>query len=72
VRDGALALSFLVQLDDEAAAPDLMLLDLNLPMIDGHEVLAAVRKHPRWAAMPVIVVTSSDAPKTEHALPRWE
>ena len=42
---------------------DLILLDLNLPKIDGSTVLSELRQHPESARVPVIVVTSSDSPK---------
>jgi chemotaxis family two-component system response regulator Rcp1 len=41
--------------------PDLVLLDLNLPKINGHEVLARIKKDPRTCHVPVIVLTSSRA-----------
>jgi chemotaxis family two-component system response regulator Rcp1 len=41
--------------------PDLVLLDLNLPKISGHEVLARIKKDPRTCHVPVIVLTSSRA-----------
>jgi CheY-like chemotaxis protein len=41
--------------------PDLILLDLNLPGIDGFEVLRRVRSEDRTRKVPVIVVTSSQA-----------
>ena len=38
--------------------PDLVILDLMLPKLPGHEVLRALRKHPQTASIPVMVVTS--------------
>lgn len=40
---------------------DLVLLDLNLPRIDGSQILAELRGHPRCPKTPVIVVSSSNA-----------
>lgn len=44
--------------------PDLILLDINMPGIDGLEVLAYLRREPRLNAVPVIIVTSDDQPET--------
>jgi chemotaxis family two-component system response regulator Rcp1 len=58
--DGEAALA---RLHDEGGPPDLMLLDLNLPRLSGHEVLAAVRASQDAALrrLPVVVLSSSDA-----------
>jgi CheY-like chemotaxis protein len=55
-RDGAAALDFLRQ-----HKPDLILLDLNLPKVDGREVLERIKADERLRHIPVIVVTSSEA-----------
>ncbi|HWA71571.1 MAG TPA: response regulator [Polyangiaceae bacterium] len=41
--------------------PDLILLDLNLPGMDGREVLAEIKKDPELAIIPVVVLTTSRA-----------
>lgn len=43
--------------------PDLILLDLNMPRKNGHEALAGVRAHTETAHIPVVVLTTSQAPK---------
>jgi two-component system, chemotaxis family, response regulator Rcp1 len=45
----------------DSPCPDLILLDLNLPMVSGHELIALFRKHPSCTRTPIIVVTSSDS-----------
>lgn len=40
--------------------PDILLLDLNLPRVDGHEVLREFRRHPACVTTPVIILPSSD------------
>ena len=47
--------------------PDALLLDLNLPRIDGLEVLRRIRAGGRYGNIPVLVVTSSDAPTDRSA-----
>ena len=65
IADGAKAIDFIGKIGkpDSTPCPDLMLLDLNLPKADGTEVLRELRKHPQCSSTPVIIVTSSDAPK---------
>ena len=57
--DGVYALEQLR--DPDLSLPDLILLDLNLPRKDGREVLAEIRADPRLTAIPVVVLTTSDA-----------
>jgi len=61
--DGAAASDYLLRRGRYADAerPDLILLDLNLPGVDGRQVLAEVRMHGQLRAIPVVVLTSSDA-----------
>ncbi|SRR5579871_5823227 len=64
-RDGGEALHFVARMgaDGQAPCPDLLLLDLNLPKVDGSAILAEFRKRPECAETPVIVISSSDAPR---------
>ena len=59
--DGAQALEFLHRQGEFAGAPrpDLMLLDLNLPRVDGRQVLAHVKGDPDLRRIPVVVLTTS-------------
>jgi CheY-like chemotaxis protein len=63
VADGVEAMRFLRQEDAYAASPrpDLILLDLNLPRMDGRQVLRQVKGDPGLRAIPIVVLTTSDA-----------
>jgi two-component system response regulator len=63
VTDGVEALAYLRRSNGyaEAARPDLILLDLNLPRKSGHEVLAEVKQDPELRRIPVVVLTTSQA-----------
>jgi CheY-like chemotaxis protein len=62
VHDGVEALAFLRQEGPYAGRPrpDLILLDLNLPRMDGREVLAAIKRDEDLKRIPVIILTTSD------------
>jgi len=44
--------------------PDVVFLDINMPGLDGFEVLAYIRREPKLDKIPVIIVTSDDQPET--------
>jgi chemotaxis family two-component system response regulator Rcp1 len=62
VEDGEEAMAFLRRQGSHAAAPypDLVLLDLHMPRMNGLEVLAEIKQHPQWKRIPVVIMTSSD------------
>src|ERR1700760_27760 len=61
VTDGVEAIAYLRQENGfrDARRPDLILLDLNLPRMSGHEVLAEVKSDPELRRIPVVVLTTS-------------
>jgi two-component system response regulator len=67
-RDGAEALDLLFGDSDDPDAkpsvyPELVLLDLNLPKISGHEVLKRIRSNEKTRMLPVVVLTTSNEDK---------
>jgi len=61
-RDGAEALDYLLaapEAGDERTQPQLILLDLKLPKVDGLEVLRRLRDDDRTSLLPVVILTSS-------------
>jgi CheY-like chemotaxis protein len=62
-RDGLEAMEILHQRNGNAAArrPDLILLDLNLPKMDGRQVLQEIKNDPNLMCIPVVVLTTSAA-----------
>ena len=63
VSDGEQALAYLRQEGAYATrpCPDLILLDLRLPKLDGHEVLEVLKNHETLRKIPVVVLTTSAA-----------
>src|SRR5689334_5033280 len=64
-RDGEEAIAFIEKADNDAKAPgpDLLLLDMHLPKYDGEAVFKRLRSTEHYAQIPVVVMTSSDAPQ---------
>jgi two-component system response regulator len=60
-RDGAEALELLLGANGHSVNPALILLDLQLPKVDGLTVLKRLREDPRTKLTPVVVLTSSKA-----------
>jgi two-component system, chemotaxis family, response regulator Rcp1 len=69
VEDGEDALAFLRHTGHHSAAPrpDLILLDLHLPRMNGFEVLAEIKENPSWRRIPVVIMTKSDDEKHIHS-----
>ncbi|CCQ74310.1 response regulator [Magnetospira sp. QH-2] len=61
VRDGVEAMEFLREgsLGEEGSLPDVIFLDLNMPRMDGREVLSEIKGDPLLRSIPVIVLTTS-------------
>jgi two-component system, chemotaxis family, response regulator Rcp1 len=64
VEDGYEALAFLRRqgMYTDSPRPDLIVLDLNIPRMKGHEFLEVVQADPDLKQIPVVVFTTSDAP----------
>lgn len=62
-KNGQEAMSILLQQEGHADAPrpDMILLDLNMPVMDGREVLAELEKHSHLGRIPVVVLTTSQS-----------
>lgn len=65
VRNGKEALDFLFKENQyqNAESPDLILLDINIPLLSGHEVLHKIKSDDRTKEIPVIILTTSSAEK---------
>ena len=62
--DGQQAIEFIdkAETDPDAPCPEVLLVDLNLPKVDGFEVLRRLRSSAKFKATPVLIFTSSDSP----------
>ena len=66
-RDGEEAIAFIERADTDSKAPglDLLLLDMHLPKYNGDAILKRLRSTEHYAQIPVVVMTSSDAPQDQ-------
>jgi CheY-like chemotaxis protein len=62
VKDGVEALEYLERncAYHDAPRPDLILLDLNMPRMNGRELLKTLKSHLLWRTIPVLILTTSD------------
>jgi CheY-like chemotaxis protein len=65
VKNGEDAISFLEKKEKypDAVTPDLVLLDINLPKMNGHQVLKNIKKNKKLKHIPVIIFTTSSSEK---------
>lgn len=65
IQDGEEALAMIAResRSPHPETPSLVVLDLNLPRVDGREVLAALRATPAFSTVPVAILTSSPSPR---------
>ncbi|SDA58725.1 Response regulator receiver domain-containing protein [Algoriphagus alkaliphilus] len=65
VKNGQEALDFLFRRGEytKAEKPDLILLDINIPIFNGHEVLKQIKYHDALKKIPVIMLTTSSSQK---------
>lgn len=70
--DGEEAIQFVesIESNENALGPSLIILDLNLPLVSGEQVLAHVRRTRKCGATPVIILTSSESPRDREAVVR--
>lgn len=63
VSDGVEALNYLQRIErsSDAVRPDVILLDLKLPKVDGHEVLNQLKQNQALRTIPVVILTTSDS-----------
>jgi CheY-like chemotaxis protein len=63
VENGLKAMKYLRKEEEykDKQLPDLILLDLNIPKINGHEVLAEIKNDPMLKIIPVVILTSSSS-----------
>ncbi len=64
--DGDEVTALLGRIGKDLPAPNLLMLDLNLPRMEGKELFRCVRAHPLCGKIPLLVATSSDSPH-DHA-----
>src|SRR5688572_17899550 len=59
-RNGEEALDVLRETERTLNFPDIALIDLNMPKMNGFELIEAIRKEPQWSRIKIFVLTTSD------------
>ncbi len=63
IKDGKEAIRFFERLTSKDEAPNLVLLDVNLPKVSGHDVLTYIKGNEKYKTLPVIMLTTSSSEK---------
>lgn len=61
-KDGVQALSYLQSLSEQTPTPCLIILDINMPILNGRDVLRKIKEMPPLASVPVVLFTTSASP----------
>jgi CheY-like chemotaxis protein len=70
-NDGSQALSYLKSLSEEEPAPCLIILDINMPLVNGKEVLKKLRNMERFESIPVVLFTTSSLAQDQEFAGRY-
>lgn len=68
---GKAALDLLQQLDAEGDQPCLVILDINMPLLDGRKTLELIRRNPSWEHIPVVLFSTSSASHDQRFAQLW-
>jgi CheY-like chemotaxis protein len=63
IKDGKEAINYFEALTNKGEIPHLVLLDINLPKVSGHEVLTYIKNNEKFKSIPVIMLTTSSSEK---------
>lgn len=61
VENGVRALEYLEKISDDSALPKLIVLDLNMPLLNGTQTLLQLKQNLRWKNIPVIIYSTSES-----------
>jgi CheY-like chemotaxis protein len=64
-KNGIQALNYLQRLDSQDPEPCLIILDINMPLLNGKEVLCRLREMDRFESVPVVLFTTSSLPQDQ-------
>jgi CheY-like chemotaxis protein len=66
IKDGKKVINYLFEYEDVPPHVDLLVLDLNLPKVNGHEILNRIRTSEEFKYLPVVILTTSDSSSDIH------
>lgn len=71
-KDGVQALSYLQSLGDDSPTPCLIILDINMPLMNGKEVLRRIRTMSKFDSVPIVLFTTSSSPQDKEFAKKYE
>jgi CheY-like chemotaxis protein len=71
-KDGVQALSYLKSLNDHTPTPCLIILDINMPVLNGRDVLKKIKEMPPLASVPVVLFSTSSSTMDKEFAKKYE
>jgi CheY-like chemotaxis protein len=71
-KDGVQALSYLKSLNEHTPTPCLIILDINMPVLNGRDVLKKIKEMPPLASVPVVLFSTSSSAMDKEFAKKYE
>ena len=69
--NGSEALNMLIDLHQKSIMPCLIILDINMPLMDGRQTLVKIKENPKFKKLPIVMFTTSNSHMDKEFAQKW-